>query len=139
MAFEKSHPMHSWAMEKALATADKDCAAAQLASVERQVEGATVEINAAEEVIRALESSPDRRIRAEVSERKRHLSHLTRLRENILKAQRVVEARLKRFEERLTEFPQAELDKEIALQNAKHRAGSVPRSGSIPMGTEQMI
>jgi chromosome segregation ATPase len=132
MTYIKNHPAHSWVQEATLATADVNCAVAQLESVNRQVDEVNVQIKSAEEVIRALEPSPDRRVKAEVAERKRHLNQLTRRRESILNSQRIVEARLKRYQENLDALPKAELQKEIALANAKHRVGSIG-SGPDPV------
>jgi hypothetical protein len=126
MAFTKSHPQNSWEAEHAMATNYVRDSQAHLNSLQAQLDECDTQISSAETVIQMLEPSTDRRVRAEVGERKHARNHLQATQAAIQKSFATVEARLKRQQASLAEFPLLELKKEQTLRNAKRTAGSLP-------------
>ena len=129
MSYEKVHPQNSWEAEHAMACAYVNDSQAHLFALQAQLDESAVQLQSATAVIEMLEPQKDRRIQAEVVERKRARNHLQTTQGAIEKSFAIVAARLARHRARLDEFPLAELKKEQTLRNARHNAGPVGASG----------
>jgi chromosome segregation ATPase len=126
MPFTKTHPQNSWQAEHEMACNYVRDTQAHLNSLQAQLDECAVHIASAETIIEMLEPQKDRRIQAELVERKKQRNRLQTTKGAIEKSFATVEERLQRHQARLDEFPLAELKKEQTLHNARHNAGSLP-------------